>query len=68
MIPIFNLDADIRFEHQIVDVSLDGGASWKVSTSGGQSELFDCVVLTMPVPQILQLKGSIADILGMHII
>ena len=35
-----------------------------VSTFGGKTDLFDVVVLTIPTPQILQLKGTVSDILG----
>lgn len=35
-----------------------------VSTLDGKSELFDVVILTMPVPQVMQLKGEIQCILG----
>lgn len=37
------------------------GASWEVQTQLGHSEQFDAVVLTMPVPQILQLQGNVAN-------
>lgn len=37
------------------------GASWEVQTELGHSEKFDAVVLTMPVPQILQLQGDVAN-------
>ena len=33
--------------------------SWRVSTKEGISGTFEGIVLTMPVPQILQLKGDI---------
>ncbi|KAG8135366.1 hypothetical protein E2320_008388, partial [Naja naja] len=33
---------------------------WEVGTSTGFSDCFDTVILTMPVPQILQLQGDIA--------
>lgn len=36
------------------------GASWEVQTKLGDSEQFDAVILTMPVPQILQLQGDVA--------
>lgn len=36
------------------------GASWEVEQKAGGSETFDAVVLTMPVPQILQLRGDLA--------
>lgn len=35
------------------------GASWEVARKAGGSETFDAVVLTMPVPQILQLQGDL---------
>ena len=35
------------------------GASWEVQRKAGGSEMFDAVVLTMPVPQILQLQGDL---------
>lgn len=37
------------------------GASWEVETKLGDREQFDAVVLTMPVPQILQLQGDVGD-------
>lgn len=37
------------------------GASWEVQTKLGDSEQFDAVVLTMPVPQILQLQGDVGN-------
>lgn len=37
------------------------GASWEVQTKLGDSERFDAVVLTMPVPQILQLQGDVGS-------
>lgn len=37
------------------------GASWEVERKAGASETFDAVVLTMPVPQILQLQGDLGQ-------
>ena len=34
------------------------------TTSDLQTEQFDCVVLTLPVPQLLQLCGDIVQLLG----
>ena len=39
----------------------------KVTTDKGVSDLFDAVVLTMPVPQILQLQGDIQKMIGRFI-
>lgn len=36
-------------------------ASWVVERKAGASETFDAVVLTMPVPQILQLQGDLGQ-------
>jgi len=46
----------ISFEHHLSKIDkLDG--KWQVTTLHGKSEVFDAVVLTMPVPQILNLTG-----------
>lgn len=42
------------------------GASWEVERKEGGSETFDAVVLTMPVPQILQLQGDLGNILSVQ--
>jgi len=34
------------------------------TTSNLQTEQFDCVILTVPVPQLLQLHGDIVQLLG----
>lgn len=34
------------------------------TTSCRHTELFDCVILTMPVPQLLQLRGDIVRLIG----
>ena len=34
------------------------------TTSNHQTEQFDCVILTMPVPHLLQLQGDIVQLLG----
>ena len=39
----------------------------KVTTDKGVSDLFDAVVLTMPVPQILQLQGDIQSLIGKYV-
>uniref|UniRef100_A0A672FEY9 Renalase, FAD-dependent amine oxidase n=1 Tax=Salarias fasciatus TaxID=181472 RepID=A0A672FEY9_SALFA len=42
------------------------GASWEVKRKVGESETFDAVVLTMPVPQILQLEGDVGPLLSVQ--
>lgn len=50
--------ADLFFEHHVTGL-YRRGASWEVQRKTGDSETFDAVVLTMPVPQILQLQGDV---------
>jgi len=55
-------DTQVQFNQTIETISLtEDGRSWRVSTKEGASGEFDGVVLTMPVPQILQLKGDVRD-------
>ena len=69
---ILQLQGDIqaligRFISDLVkDVSIESGKV-KVTTDKGVSDLFDAVVLTMPVPQILQLQGDIQALIGRFI-
>ncbi|XP_041671094.1 renalase [Cheilinus undulatus] len=52
--------ANLFFEHHVTGLFLRG-ASWEVQRKAGGSETFDAVVLTMPVPQILQLQGDVGN-------
>ncbi|XP_059707049.1 renalase isoform X4 [Haemorhous mexicanus] len=52
--------ADVSYEQQVTDISLRDGR-WEVSRKAGPPEHFDVVILTMPVPQILQLQGDIVS-------
>ncbi|XP_042647392.1 renalase isoform X3 [Tyto alba] len=52
--------ADVFYEHHVTRISLRDG-KWEVSRKMGQMEQFDIVILTMPVPQILQLQGDIVN-------
>ncbi|XP_025936866.1 renalase [Apteryx rowi] len=55
--------ADVFYEHHITQISLRDG-KWEVSRKMGLPEQFDIVILTMPVPQILQLQGDIVNIIN----
>lgn len=55
-------DADFIKGHAVTEVSIVTDKV-KVSTDQGHSQLYDGVVLTMPVPQILQLKGDIQKLI-----
>ncbi|KAL2303218.1 hypothetical protein Nmel_010682 [Mimus melanotis] len=52
--------ADVSYEQHVTHISLQDGR-WEVSRKTGPPEQFDVVILTMPVPQILQLQGDIVD-------
>ncbi|KAM3913380.1 renalase isoform 2-T2 [Leptodactylus fuscus] len=54
--------ADICYERHVTHINLREG-SWEVCRKSGSPENFDIVVLTMPVPQILQLEGDIAKLI-----
>ncbi|XP_064001055.1 renalase isoform X2 [Pogoniulus pusillus] len=55
--------ADVFYEHHVTSISLQDG-KWEVSRKMGPPEQFDIVILTMPVPQILQLQGDIANLIS----
>ncbi|XP_030309161.1 renalase isoform X1 [Calypte anna] len=55
--------ADIFYEQHVTHISLRDG-KWEVSRKTGPPEQFDIVILTMPVPQILQLQGDIVNIIN----
>ncbi|KAM9188338.1 renalase isoform 2-T2 [Mergus octosetaceus] len=52
--------ADVFYEYHVTHISLRDG-KWEVSRKMGPPELFDVVILTIPVPQILQLQGDIVN-------
>lgn len=56
-------EAEVQLQRHVTRVSRRS-ACWEVEFSEGQSEAFDAVVLTMPVPQILQLQGDINNCLS----
>uniref|UniRef100_A0A4W2GPV7 Renalase, FAD dependent amine oxidase n=1 Tax=Bos indicus x Bos taurus TaxID=30522 RepID=A0A4W2GPV7_BOBOX len=53
--------ADICFRQRVTQINLRDN-KWEVSRETGSSEQFDIVVLTMPAPQILQLRGDITNL------
>ncbi|KAJ4919971.1 hypothetical protein JOQ06_000208 [Pogonophryne albipinna] len=52
--------AEVFFERHVTGL-FRRGASWEVQSRAGDSEMFDAVVLTIPVPQILQLEGDLRE-------
>uniref|UniRef100_A0AAY4DB29 Amine oxidase domain-containing protein n=1 Tax=Denticeps clupeoides TaxID=299321 RepID=A0AAY4DB29_9TELE len=55
--------AEVVFQRHVTHL-YHRGPGWEVHGKGGVQEQFDVVVLTMPVPQILQLQGDVAQCLG----
>ncbi|XP_053495434.1 renalase isoform X2 [Ictalurus furcatus] len=55
--------AEVLFGHQITHI-YNRGPCWEVHQKEGSPEQFDVVVLTMPIPQILQLQGDIGSLLS----
>ncbi|XP_072279368.1 renalase isoform X1 [Pyxicephalus adspersus] len=55
--------ADVYYERHVTQINLRDG-KWEVSCKSGSPEAFDVVVLTMPVPQILQLEGDIGKLIN----
>ncbi|XP_059091733.1 renalase-like isoform X2 [Tigriopus californicus] len=53
---------EVGFGHHVSEVTRHQ-AQWTVKTQNGVSDQFDVVVLTMPLPQVLALGGSIQDTL-----
>ncbi|XP_036779952.2 renalase isoform X2 [Manis pentadactyla] len=52
--------ADVCFRRCVTQINLRND-KWEVSKETGSPEHFDIVILTMPVPQILQLQGDIVN-------
>ena len=63
----FNLDTftgvSVSKSELVRDVSVNDGKA-TVTSDQGHTETVDAVVLTLPVPQILQLQGSIQQLIG----
>lgn len=60
----FLKEADVtpKFQHNVSSIDLKDG-KWSVKTQSGEADVFDVVVLTMPVPQVLGLTGTIRELL-----
>jgi len=55
--------AKICYDTVLSDLSIHANR-FVVTSLDLQTDQFDCVVLTMPVPQLLQLRGDIVHLLG----
>ncbi|KAK0051794.1 renalase [Biomphalaria pfeifferi] len=56
--------AAVRYQHQVSEVNFDSGGPVSVTTHDDITDSFDIVILTIPVPQVLQLKGSLQEWIG----
>ncbi|KAI2658567.1 Renalase [Labeo rohita] len=52
--------AEVLYDRHVTHIHRKD-ADWEVCRKGGAPEQFDIVVLTMPVPQILQLHGDVGS-------
>ncbi|XP_016431631.1 renalase, partial [Sinocyclocheilus rhinocerous] len=55
--------AEVLYDRHVTHIHRKD-AGWEVCHKGGAPERFDIVVLTMPVPQILQLQGDVESLMG----
>ncbi|GFG36973.1 hypothetical protein Cfor_05394 [Coptotermes formosanus] len=53
---------EIHFGYHVVSIYKEG-KHWLVETKSGVKDMFDIVILTMPVPQLLDLQGSLREII-----
>ncbi|XP_013784782.1 renalase-like isoform X1 [Limulus polyphemus] len=56
--------AEVHFEHEVESIQRSEKSHWLVTTSSGASEKFEAVVMTVPVPQLFQLKGAVPELLA----
>ncbi|XP_051838613.1 renalase [Antechinus flavipes] len=54
---------EVSYGHRVTEIYLKDG-KWEVHRDMGGSELFDIIILTMPIPQILQLQGDIKNLIS----
>ncbi len=52
--------AEVLYDRHVTHIHRKD-TGWEVCRKGGTPERFDIVVLTMPVPQILQLQGDVGS-------
>ncbi|KAM5236459.1 renalase [Ctenodactylus gundi] len=55
--------AEVYFRRCVTHINLRNDR-WEVTKEAGSPEEFDVVVLTMPVPQILQLQGDVVNLIS----
>lgn len=55
--------AELQFQRRVAEIN-EFEKKWRVRTECGLEDLFDIVVLTMPVPQILAVNGDVAKLIN----
>lgn len=51
---------EMKFSYHVQSINREEN-KWRVQTKSGETEYFNIVILTMPIPQIFLLEGSIQD-------
>ncbi|XP_021937812.1 renalase-like [Zootermopsis nevadensis] len=59
---LYNAADEIHFGYYVVSISKQG-KRWLVETECGVNDMFDVVILTLPVPQLLDIGGFIQEII-----
>lgn len=57
--------AKLQCGYEVTEINLvDEKKQWEVQTATGISECFDFVILTLPIPLVLKLKGSVEKLIA----
>ncbi|KAG8200584.1 hypothetical protein JTE90_000654 [Oedothorax gibbosus] len=59
-------DCDILFQHRVIELNTVNN-KWMALCENGSNFEFDAVILTLPVPQVLQLKGITSQLSDDHL-
>ena len=60
---MFVVDCPVEYNQRVSDVSEVEG-QWRLTTESGHTRSCDALILTIPVPQILELTGTIKSVIG----
>ena len=67
IIVIYVPGASVEFNQQVSSCDqIDG--RWKITTADGKTSMADSLILTMPVPQMLGLKGTVKSLIGIYVV
>ncbi len=59
--------ASVSFQHQLTEVNIEPTEGVSCTTSSQGQQTFDCLILTIPVPQLLSLKGNLMNIVNTEV-